>query len=229
MPKATTVRFTDEMFARLDQASARTGMPVNSIVIAACLEWMQRHTPQAFDPSTPGYSLQLPAAPRWATLRRALGRMSAQSLGPIYPFEGFTRHAQELLRFAQSNAKKRGVSYIGTEHLLLACFDDAECGAATILRRLGIERPAVEALLDKVLADRKSQPRHAFVPTSRTKKVIQIAFELAESSDSLVGTQHILLALSREGEGIGAHVLKDLGAHAERIEKEVGSLKDPQS
>ncbi|MFI4972744.1 MAG: hypothetical protein ACHP7H_08690, partial [Hyphomicrobiales bacterium] len=58
MAKATTVRFTDEIFARLDQASARTGMPVNSIVIAACLEWMQRHTPV---PSQPAMGVELPS------------------------------------------------------------------------------------------------------------------------------------------------------------------------
>ena len=51
MTKATTIRFTDDVFARLDQASSWTGMPVNSIVVAACLEWMQRHSP---DPRLPG-------------------------------------------------------------------------------------------------------------------------------------------------------------------------------
>src|SRR2546428_7675841 len=75
MPKATTVRFTDERFARLDQASARTGMPVNSIVIAACLEWMQRHTPvpgeTRVDVNLPPEA-RLTVPPRWATLRRAV-------------------------------------------------------------------------------------------------------------------------------------------------------------
>ena len=81
MAKATTVRFTEEMFGRLDQASARTGMPVNSIVIAACLEWMQRHTPVTNLsmpgvelPSTEGMPFAVPfgVPPRWATIRRAV-------------------------------------------------------------------------------------------------------------------------------------------------------------
>src|SRR5205807_1209551 len=80
--KATTVRFTDEMFERLDQASARTGMPVNSIDIAACLEWMQRHTPTPSSQSIAaveqgGWEPRARAVPpRWATILRA-GELAA--------------------------------------------------------------------------------------------------------------------------------------------------------
>ena len=96
MAKATTVRFTDEMFGRLDQASARTGMPVNSIVIAACLEWMQRHTPVR---ALPGLEMELPSTegmpfgvpPRWATIRRAVEQtMLRRTPTSIYPFDRFT-------------------------------------------------------------------------------------------------------------------------------------------
>src|SRR6266480_2338806 len=99
MARATTVRFSDEMFARLDQAAARTGMPVNSIVIAACLEWMQRHTP-------PAGTLSVPVpAPRWATIRRAVVESVARR-GPtgVYPFERFTATAQKFLTAAQTEA-----------------------------------------------------------------------------------------------------------------------------
>src|SRR5260370_30316226 len=103
MPKATTVRFTDEMFARLDQASARTGMPVNSIVIAACLEWMQRHTP-----GEPSGHVELPAelprltvptlaaAPRRSTIPRAVEQAVAkrQPAG-IHPSQPSTAQRQK--------------------------------------------------------------------------------------------------------------------------------------
>jgi ATP-dependent Clp protease ATP-binding subunit ClpA len=59
--------------------------------------------------------------------------------------------------------------------------------------------------------------------------VIEIAFKLAASTDSLVGTEHVLLALSKEGEGIAAHMLGDLGATPDRIAHEVDLLKDPES
>src|ERR1700693_2687704 len=108
MAKATTVRFTEEMYARLDQASARTGLPVNSIVIAACLDWLQRHTPPTELPtggSHPRSELRwregspLGQAPRWATLRRAV-ELAAKPLArhsEFYPFDRFTEHAKELL------------------------------------------------------------------------------------------------------------------------------------
>src|SRR5260370_493472 len=111
MAKATTVRLTDEMFARLDQASARTGMPVNSIVIAACLEWMQRHTPTPMEPrsgvelpTTEGMRITVP--PRWATIRRAVEQAVRKRPSTIYPFEQFTSGAQKLLTVAQTDALK---------------------------------------------------------------------------------------------------------------------------
>src|SRR3979411_1051212 len=124
MPKATTVRFTDEMFARLDQASARTGMPVNSIVIAACLEWMQRHAATQMEPrmgielpTTEG--MPIPVPPRWATIRRAVEQaVGKRHSGGMYPFAQFTPSGQKLLTLAQSEALKGGYSYIGTEHML---------------------------------------------------------------------------------------------------------------
>src|SRR5262252_8631121 len=110
MAKATTVRFTDEMYQRLDQASARTGMPVNSIVVAACLEWMERHTPDpgGFAP----LAVTLPSPPRWSTIRRAIRQAGRASR--TYPFERFSEHAKSLLTHAQDEAQKRGFSYIGT-------------------------------------------------------------------------------------------------------------------
>src|SRR2546426_12157118 len=103
MARATTVRFTDEMFARLDQASARTGMPVNSIVIAACLEWMQRHTPGASSesgsPAEPaGWEPRaMTVPPRWATLRRAVEvAVGKRTTAGMYPFERFTASAQKF-------------------------------------------------------------------------------------------------------------------------------------
>src|SRR5580704_2557442 len=111
MAKATTVRFTDEVFGRLDQASARTGMPVNSIVIAACLEWMQRHTPMTAQlpgvdlPSTEGLPFAVP--PRWATIRRAVEQARLmRAPKSAYPFERFTGGAQKLLALAQAEAEK---------------------------------------------------------------------------------------------------------------------------
>jgi hypothetical protein len=234
--KATTVRFTDEMFARLDQASARTGLPVNSIVVAACLEWMQRHTPV---PSGEAGAVQMaefrgpmtPVAPRWATLNRAVKLAIAKRTSPqMYPFERFSDHAKEMLTAAQREADQSGHSYIGTEHLLLACFADADFFAAKVLDQLGVKQDEVRSAIEFVLGGKKPLLRRQVIPTSRVKKVIEIAFELCRSlDDARVGTHHMLLALAAEGEGIAAHVLKDLGATEARIQTLVAELSEPEA
>lgn len=236
MAKATTVRFTDEMFARLDQASARTGMPVNSIVIAACLEWMQRHTPVPPQlgagmepPSTEGLPFGVP--PRWATIRRAVEQATLKRApAGMYPFERFTGNAQKLLTLAQAEAEKGGRSYIGTEHMMLAAFGDAHFQSAMILASIGVQEAAARSALDKALARPKRKVRAAIIPTSRVKTVVELAFRLCgEAGDPRVSTAHVLLALATESEGIGAHVLKDLGATSERIAEEMSRLSEPES
>ncbi len=235
MPKATTVRFTDEMFARLDQASARTGMPVNSIVIAACLEWMERHTPTPMEPrsgvelpTTEGMRITVP--PRWATIRRAVEQAVWKRPSTIYPFEQFTSGAQKLLTVAQTEALKAGFSYIGTEHMLLASYGDADFQSAKILAALGVDEAAVRSALNKMLDKKKRPVPTKIIPTSRVKKVIEQAFQLCGSmGDPRVSTGHVLLALATEGEGIAAHVLKDLGATKVRIQSELSGLTEPES
>jgi hypothetical protein len=245
MPRASTVRFTEEMYARLDQASARTGLPVNSIVIAACLDWLQRHTPSPMEASFGGSHILSPevlqegsvmrqvslsSAPRWATLRRAVElAVGKRPQTGMYPFEQFTPSAQKLLTVAQTEALKAGFSYIGTEHMLLASYGDADFQSAKILAALGVDEATVRSALDKVLGRKKRPVPTKIIPTSRVKKVIEQAFQLCGSmGDPRVSTGHVLLALATEGEGIAAHVLKDLGATRQRIESELAQLSEPE-
>jgi hypothetical protein len=221
MARATTVRFTDEMFARLDQASARTGMPVNSIVIAACLEWMERHTPTA----GPADLRRITTPPaRWSTIRRAVElAASKRPASAMYPFESFTESAQKFLTRAQDESRKAGFSYIGTEHMLLAALGDPESQATHILAALGVTENEVRPALERLLTKRKGGRASFVVPTSRVKRVIELAFKLCESTpDPRVSTGHILLALAVEGDGIAAHLMKDLGADREAVEVELG-------
>jgi hypothetical protein len=238
MAKATTVRFTDEMFGRLDQASARTGMPVNSIVIAACLEWMQRHVPVTAQlpgvdlPSTEGLPFAVPfgVPPRWATIRRAVEQaMLKRAPMSAYPFERFTSGAQKLLSLAKAEAEKGGHSYIGTEHMMLAAFGDADFQSARILAAIGVEETAAREALATLVDKKKAKLRPRIIPTSRVKILIELAFRLCgEAGDPRVSTGHLLLGLATEAEGIGAHILKDLGATRERIAAELAQLSDPE-
>ena len=237
MAKATTVRFTDEVFARLDQASARTGMPVNSIVVAACLEWMQRHTPapgletRAQVELTGFEPVSLTVPPRWATLRRAVELAVGQrTTAGMYPFERFTQSAQKLLTLAQTEALRAGYSYIGTEHMMLAAYGDAGFHSAQILAAVGVEEAAARSALDQMLGKKKRVVPTKIIPTSRVKAVIELAFKLCGAAgDPRVSTGHMLLALAAEGDGIAAHVMKDLGATRERIEAELATLTEPET
>jgi hypothetical protein len=228
MAKPTTVRFTDEVYQRLDQASALIGMPVNSIVVAACLEWMQRHTPeQSWQPARP-MGMAFPAAPRWSTIRRAIrqaGRAPSE-----YPFERFSDHAKALLTVSQTEAEKAGFNYIGTEHLLLATFGQPDFHSARILAALGVTEADARSAIESLITRKEGGTFGGVIPTSRVKKVIEIAFQLCGAlGQAHVGTDHILLALAAEDEGIAAHVLKDLGATRKRIEAEAAKLTEPES
>lgn len=232
MAKATTVRFTDDMFARLDQASARTGMPINSIVIAACLEWMSRHVERQV--SVPGGwapEAIIPPAPRWATLRRAVVQaVSKHSSSTLYPFERFTAGGKKLLTLAQTEALKAGHSYVGTEHLLLAAFQDPGLDSARILANLGVDEAAARRSIEQVLGQGRLGSRTRMVPTARVKRVLELAFALcSEAGDPRVSTGHILLSLSVEGDGIAARVLNDLGATKDRIETARHELTEPEA
>src|SRR2546428_1310501 len=225
----------EELFARLDQASARTGMPVNSIVIAACLEWMQRHTPAPGEPridvETRPHLQRLAVPPRWATLRRAVElAVGKRAAAGTYPFERFTASAQQLLTLAQAEALKAGHSFIGTEHMVLAAFGDAGFHSAKILAALQVDEGAARSDIERVAGKHKAVARTHIIPTSRVKLVIETAFRLcAALGDPRVSTGHVLLALAAEGEGIGSQVLNDLGATKERIESEMAQLTEPEA
>jgi hypothetical protein len=227
MPKATTVRFTDDVFARLDQASAQTGMPINSIVIAACLEWISRHVERTPMLAAGPTALMSPA-PRWATLRRAVEQAAARPGRSVkYPFEQFTAGGQKLLTLAQSEALKAGHPYIGTEHMLLAAFQDAGFDSARVLQGMGVEEAAARETMERTLGETRPERRTRMIPTARVKRVIQMAFELCGTAgDPRVSTGHMLLAMSVEGNGIAAQVLTALGVTGDRIEQALKQLPD---
>jgi len=169
--------------------------------------------------------MAFPAAPRWSTIRRAI-RQAGRASRP-YPFEQFSEHAKKLLTHAQEEAERHSLSYIGTEHLLLACFAEQEFQSRQILDALGVDESVARATVDKAIAGAVPKWTATFVPTSKVKKVIEMAFTICSSmAHPRVGTGHILLALSAEGEGIGAHVLNDLGAAPERIDAALRELAD---
>ncbi len=143
----------------------------------------------------------------------------------MYPFERFTDRAKKVLTLAQEEAERSHHSYIGTEHLLLGLLREGEGLAAKALNNLGIEINKVRSTIESVLGRNERIIIQQIIPTSRVKKVIEIAFEEARRmGNNYVGTEHLLLGLLIEGEGIAAHVLEDLGVTLEKARAEIERL-----
>ncbi|HEY8755638.1 MAG TPA: ATP-dependent Clp protease ATP-binding subunit [Candidatus Dormibacteraeota bacterium] len=143
----------------------------------------------------------------------------------MYPFERFTERAKKVLTLAQEEAERSHHSYIGTEHLLLGLLREGEGLAAKVLNNLGVEINKVRSTIESVLGRNERIIIQQIIPTSRVKKVIEISFEEARRmGNNYVGTEHLLLGLLIEGEGIAAHVLEDLGANLEKVRGEIDRL-----
>jgi ATP-dependent Clp protease ATP-binding subunit ClpA len=143
----------------------------------------------------------------------------------MYPFERFTERAKKVLTLAQQEAERAHHSYIGTEHLLLGLMREEEGLAAIVLAKLGVEINEVRATIASVIGRSEEILLRQRIPTSRVKQVIQLSFEEARKmGNNYVGTEHLLLGLLVEGEGIAAHVLQDLGATLEKVRSEMDRL-----
>src|ERR1700694_5607873 len=154
--------------------------------------------------------------------RQPQGQRSKKTL---YPFERFTERAKKVLTLAQEEAERSHHSYIGTEHLLLGLRREGEGLAAKVLGNLGVEIGKFRQTIESVLGRNERIIIQQIIPTSRVKKVIEISFEEARRmGPTYVGTEHLLLGLLIEGEGIAAHVLEDLGATLEKVRSEIERL-----
>jgi nucleoside-diphosphate-sugar epimerase len=143
----------------------------------------------------------------------------------MYPFERFTEGAKRLLTLAQEEAERYHHSYIGTEHLLLGLMRDEGSVASMALKSLGVELPRIRETMEAVLGGQGHTRVQQITPTQRVKKVIETAFEEARRHGvDYVGTEHLLLALLIEGNGIAAHVLTDMGAPLVKVRAELDRL-----
>ncbi len=143
----------------------------------------------------------------------------------MYPFERFTERAKKVLTFAQEEAERSHHSYIGTEHLLLGLMRETDGLAAQALQSLGLNIETVRLRIQAVLGRHERIIIQQIIPTSRVKKVIEISFEEARRmGHNYVGTEHLLIGLLLEGEGVAAHVLIDLGVTVDKVRSQVESF-----
>jgi len=145
----------------------------------------------------------------------------------VFPFERFTERARKVLALAQEEAERSHHSYIGTEHVLLGLLREGDGIAAKALNNLGVEIDKVRKTIEPLLGpNQRLIVQQQIIPTSRVKKVIEISFEEARRmGHNYVGSEHLLLGLLTEGEGIAAHVLQDLGATLDKVRVEMERLR----
>ena len=133
-------------------------------------------------------------------------------------FDRFTQRARKVLQFAQEEAQRLQHNYIGTEHLLLGLVREGEGLAAKVLISLGVELESVRKAVEDIIG-RGDHPVYGEVGlTPRAKKVVELAVDEARClNHHYIGTEHLLLGLIREGEGIGAGVLENFGLNLQDV------------
>ena len=140
-------------------------------------------------------------------------------------FERFTDRARRVVVLAQEEARLLHHNYIGTEHILLGLIHEGEGVAAKALESLGISLEAVRAQVEEIIGHGGSAPSGHIPFTPRAKKVLELSLrEALQLGHNYIGTEHILLGLIREGEGVAAQVLVKLGADLSRVRQQVIQL-----
>jgi ATP-dependent Clp protease ATP-binding subunit ClpC len=140
-------------------------------------------------------------------------------------FERFTDRARRVVVFAQEEARLLNHNYIGTEHVLLGLVREGEGVAAQALTSMGIGLDAVRGQVERIIGQGQAAPTGHIPFTPRAKKVLELSLrEALQLSHNYIGTEHILLGLLREGEGVAAQVLQQLGADLDRVRQTVIQL-----
>src|ERR687893_463334 len=140
-------------------------------------------------------------------------------------FERFTDRARRVVVLAQEEARMLNHNYIGTEHILLGLIHEGEGVAAKALESLGIALEGVRQQVEEIIGQGQHAPSGHIPFTPRAKKVLELSLrEALQLGHNYIGTEHILLGLIREGEGVAAQVLNKLGADLNRVRQQVIQL-----
>src|SRR6516162_10569844 len=145
-------------------------------------------------------------------------------------WEPFTERARRSIVLAQEEAQRLGNNYIGTEHILLGIISEGESLAAKVLESLGVNLAKVRQEVEAIVGRGGQTVQQEMVFTPRAKRVIELAFEEARQlNHNYIGTEHLLLGLIREGEGVAARVLTNLGVDPAKVRVQTTSLLGAES
>ncbi len=140
-------------------------------------------------------------------------------------FEKFSERARRVLSLAQEEAQRFNHTYIGTEHILLGLVRETDGVAAKVLTNLGVELPKVRSAVEFIIGRGERASTGEIGLTPRAKKVIELAVDEARRlNHTYIGTEHLLIGLMREGEGVPAGVLESLGVTLDKIRAETSRI-----
>src|SRR5262245_49941723 len=145
-------------------------------------------------------------------------------------WQRFTERARRVVFFAQEEAARLGENYVGTEHLLLGLVRESDSVAARILDRLGVPLGRIRADIERQTTRGHGNLGRDMQLTPRAKRVIDLAYEEARQlNNNFIGTEHLLLGLIHEGDGLAARVLIKLGANLERTREVVYAMQEGEN
>jgi ATP-dependent Clp protease ATP-binding subunit ClpA len=148
--------------------------------------------------------------------------MEAERLAMANKLERFTQKARRVLSLAQEEAERLQHNYIGTEHLLLGLMREQEGVASKVLRDLGLEQRRVEELVGRMTRAVTGPPRSQLDLSPSTKRALELAVDEARRmGHQYIGTEHLLLGLVRQSEGVAIDVLKRLGVSPDEVRQQV--------
>ena len=170
----------------------------------------------------------MPAAPR-SSVRSNVTRPGQRATGSDESIGSFTPLAQQVLALARKEADRLNHNFVGTEHLLLGLIKLGQGVAVNVLQKMSLDLETVRMEVEKQVGTGPDQKTIGNIPyTPRVKKVLALAAKEAKAlNHSYVGTEHILLGLLREGDGVAARVLKNLDVDIEQTRQEILKELDP--
>jgi ATP-dependent Clp protease ATP-binding subunit ClpC len=145
-------------------------------------------------------------------------------------WQRFTERARKVVFYAQEEAQKFGEGYVSTEHLLLGLVRESDSVAARVLEKLGISLNRIKSEVEKQLPRGDHRANQEMTLTPRAKRVIDLAYDEARNlNNNYIGTEHLLLGLIREGDGLAGRVLAKLGVELEKARREVMALQEGET
>ncbi|MFN8637474.1 MAG: Clp protease N-terminal domain-containing protein [Chloroflexota bacterium] len=215
--RATTIRFSDPIYQRLEQASRYSGLPINAIVTAACMEWLRQQFPM---PS--GGSLSAgPAAD--AAESDAISSVLGERLRPVVPI--LSADVRAAIVQARDEARALNHTYLGTEHLLLGVATQVAGPGAQVLQQHGITAERVREAILFIVGRGMSPTRSNPGLTPRGIQAIELTEQLARARDDAeIHTGHLLLGALGVPGGLAAGVVESLGSSEEEIRAAVEAL-----